>query len=826
MTLGESAPVTPPAGPSLPPLPALPTTLTPSLNGTTPHNPVPAVAPKPAPTPAEQPEPPAPADRDRTRGRWQRLAWYAGTTLLAFALIAAGLRLDEADLAAPFSQNEDVLLILPMVKATLERGSHWRNERLGSPGILEMHDFPVVDHLHFAIIWLLGKVVRNYVVVFNLYYLLTYPLCALTAMLALRHLRLTLPAAAAGGVLYAFLPYHWMRGESHYFLSAYWVVPLSLLPALAVCRGELPFFPRAADGTRPFRPLTRATLWQVLLGAATASAGAYYAFFACALYAVAGVYGGVANRTWRAVASAGVLIALVAGFGVLNHLPTFGHVGQYGRNGVTDRDPEEAEYYGLKLAQLVLPIDDHNLQALGRLKSMYNTATRSLNNENGFATLGAVGSVGLLGLMAVMLLPGRRGWPFGPLAALTGFILLFSTTGGLGGVFNLLVLDQVRCYNRFSIYLAFLCLFALLWPLDHFLLSRTTRRPWLRYAAFGGLVALGLSDQTPAAWFRPRVIAGMRESAARFDADRRFFREIEEKLGPGGKVFCLPYAPFPEIPPVNAMSAYDHMRGYLHTDALAFSYGSMKGRECDAWQEEVSFRPADELLRRVVFAGFDGIYVDTRGFAVTDMNQGNRLAAELREAAAKKGGVALPMVVHESQKQVFLDVRPYRDWWRAQDPAGLAAEERREREWVALTWLRGFYSSFRPYGQRNGLRWASKSATLAIVNPSDRTRTFKLTATFGVEFPDGVFRVRIDGGGLEQVNRPDGPGPWLDEVEVEHKPGDWDTRNYGPRKEYVVRVPPGRHFVRFRCEPPEFFRPGDPRPLCYFLKDITFTETP
>src|SRR5947208_1972402 len=156
--------------------------------------------------------------------------------------------------------------------------------------------------------------------------------------------------------LYAFLPYHYMRGENHYFLSAYWLVPLSLLPMFALLKGELPFFRKEPGGRLAFRPLTRDGLLLVLLGAATASGGAYYAFFACALYAAAGLYGWVYHRTWRVAASAGLLVGVVFAFGVVNHLPTIVYQARWGRNAVTDRIPEEAEIYGLKFTHLVLPI--------------------------------------------------------------------------------------------------------------------------------------------------------------------------------------------------------------------------------------------------------------------------------------------------------------------------------------------------------------------------------------------------------------------------------------------------------------------------------------
>src|SRR5438067_6955010 len=281
----ESAPASPVShAPELPPTPG---------GGRAPAGPAaetatatPAAAPTESPAAAGPgPDQLTPADLDR-RPRWrERLAWYAGAVALTCVLLFGGLRLDRADLRAPFYYDLDALLILPMVKATAERGlgGHWRNERLGAPGVMELYDFPVIDHLHFLCVWLLSKVVANVVVVFNLYFLLTFPLTTLTAMLVFRHLGLTLPAAAAGGLLYAFLPFHYQRWENHYFLAAYWVVPLSLLPALALGRGELPFFRKLPDGTYRRRLLSWAAAGQVALAAATASAGAYYAFFACAL---------------------------------------------------------------------------------------------------------------------------------------------------------------------------------------------------------------------------------------------------------------------------------------------------------------------------------------------------------------------------------------------------------------------------------------------------------------------------------------------------------------------------------------------------------------
>src|SRR5207249_2282936 len=114
------------------------------------------------------------------------------------------------------------------------------------------------------------------------------------------------------------------------------------------------------------RLLSWAAAGQVALAAATASAGAYYAFFACALVAFAGCYAAVALRSWRPLASAGGVVALVTAFGLANHAPAFLYQWEYGRNPITERFPDEADTYGLKVAHLVLPVNDHNLRLFNR----------------------------------------------------------------------------------------------------------------------------------------------------------------------------------------------------------------------------------------------------------------------------------------------------------------------------------------------------------------------------------------------------------------------------------------------------------------------------
>jgi hypothetical protein len=828
----------------------------------------------------------APADMLPPPSLRERLAWYLGALALTCILIFLGLRLDRVNLRAPFYYDLDALLILPMVKATTERGlgGHWRNDRMGAgvtadrpSQIMELHDFPVIDLLHFTVIWLLSKVVTHVVVLFNLYFLLTFPLTTLTAMIVFRHLGLTLPAAAVGGLLYSFLPYHYQRWENHYFLAAYWMVPLSLLPIFAICSGRFPFFQRMPNGTYERRIRSTRTIGYVILGAGVASAGAYYAFFACALTAFAGLYSWAVYRSWRALAAAGAVIAVIVVVGLLHHIPSIIYQWKYASNPITNRQPEEADSYGLKIAHLVLPIPDHNLSILANLRVRYLVPNRASEGENS-GSLGIVGTAGLLGLLIVILLPYRRGWPYGPLAALMLFAVLLGTIGGFGSVFNLVVMSQIRAYNRISVFIAFFCLLAALWTIDRYLVTRrwpvplhyviyplipplwfllvllrktgpawrdraerfrhslSTRTASGTLFAWAGIFLIGFLDQTPYAWFKSGITKTINSHAGRFLADEQFFAEIEATMPPGSKVFCLPYAPFPEHSAIAKMPVYEHARGYIHTRTLIWSYGAMKNREADAWHLNVAApvmaEPFDKLPRvvvafvdRIVCAGFDGLLIDTRGFTLT--KDGDRARAimtaisirhaDLVQARTKRqiqDAERLTVIPHADSRQFFIDLRPYREELRQAFPGHYEELTRKEQDWVALLWLDGFESPEQPI-YHDLIRFAPRKASAWFVNPSNRDRKFGLWMTFGADTP-GPFQMRLSG----LVH---------DEFTLDRPPTDWSggfPARSGESRYYEVTVPPGRHPIRFHCTPPSHFVPADNRRHCFFIMFFRREEIP
>jgi phosphoglycerol transferase len=117
------------------------------------------------------------------------------------------------------------------------------------------------------------------------------------------------------------------------------------------------------------------------------------------------------------------------------------------------RGPGEAESYGLKISQLLLPITLHRINFFDRLKRFHNA--NSMVSENDSSSLGIVGSIGFLGLLAQLLyrkelVPGASGL-FHDLSVLNIFSVLLGTIGGFGLLFALYVSPGIRCYNRISV---------------------------------------------------------------------------------------------------------------------------------------------------------------------------------------------------------------------------------------------------------------------------------------------------------------------------------------------------------------------------------------
>ncbi|MEY2499356.1 MAG: hypothetical protein QOD12_2912 [Verrucomicrobiota bacterium] len=533
------------------------------------------------------------------------LGIYLGAALGCCALTFWILALWRADLRIPFTYGvNDELTVAIGAKWLIENPWIFSNSYLGMPFGSTMFNYAQPDVFHYLTIKLLGMTTGHFGLVMNLFYLLTFPAICLCTLYVLRQLRIGYPAALLGSVLYAFLPYHFMRGESHAFLGAYYLVPFTALLMFRVAEESPPLLKSGSIRLDWRRSGSIATL---VICVIAGSSGVYYAFFACFLILVAGFVVTAAQRRWAPLLSAFIMVIVIGAVVLFCLSPQL----FLGHHNISARVSGDAETYALKISQLLLPVSGHRLPALAALKSNYWQAA-PLVNENDQASLGLVGSLGFIFLFvwaALRLMGANIRWlgsddqrTLSLAALLTLGATLLATIGGLGSLFALLVSPQIRSYNRISIYIAFFALLAIVLLLDR--AGERLHKPSARRSYYFGLAllgAIGIYDQTTTGF-----IPNYGSVQAAFRSDARFVREIEKKLPRRAMIFQLPYMTYPEA------SSYDLARGYLHSKALRWSYGAMMNEKSDLWARSTQEQPAPEMVRRLVEAGFSGIYLDRK----------------------------------------------------------------------------------------------------------------------------------------------------------------------------------------------------------------------
>lgn len=554
--------------------------------------------------------------------RWWRSAaagtWLACGVAALIATAALPTVLDPwpADWRVPFGYDGDALLYQALIRGVLDTGSHWGDSRLGAPDGSTLYDHPMPEGFHFLTLWLFGRLSGNdWAVAYNLFLAVHFPLAAVSGCWVLRRFGTGVPAAVLGGVLFAYLPHHAVVMYSqHVFLGAYFPIPLAVWLVVRVYEGELTWLARD-PATGRLRPpyLSGLGFGAVAVCVLMGSTGAYYAVFTALFVLVAGLANAVRRGKVSAVASAVVCIALVCSSLLANLAPALAYQREHGRNTELRRYPYEGNQWSLRPAELLLPGTSHRHPRLAAVATKYNASFgTSINPE--VATYVRLGVIGSVGLIAALLALFRKDTPASghrpAFTRLTVVAMLVATPGGFGPLFNFLVTPWIRCYHRLCVFVGFFALATVARLFDK--LYPPTSGQWRKVIgviAAGGLIAVGLYDQTPT----PQNPTAT-DHAAEFAADHQFVQTVEAALPPSAAVFQLPYFGFPETHPPGEMIDYDHLRGYLHSDRLRWSYGAMKGRPTADWQERASQLPTAEFVKAITDAGFSAVWVDRRGY--------------------------------------------------------------------------------------------------------------------------------------------------------------------------------------------------------------------
>ena len=101
-----------------------------------------------------------------------------------------------------------------------------------------------------------------------------------------------------------------------------------------------------------------------------------------------------------------------------------------------------------------------------------------------------------------------------------------------------------------------------------------------------------------------------------YQNDKVFIQDIEKELASSknNMVFQLPHMSAPESEIIYQLGEYKQAVGFLFSDKIKWSYGGIKGRESDQWVKNLFKLPLKEQVKILQSSGFNGIYIDRRGY--------------------------------------------------------------------------------------------------------------------------------------------------------------------------------------------------------------------
>jgi phosphoglycerol transferase len=538
---------------------------------------------------------------------------------------------------APLAYNGDGLLILVIIKRVMEGTWLFQSNLMGAPFGSSLYDYPIPDSGSLFVLKWLGRLSDSPIAAFNIYYLLGFPINALSAYFVLRRLRLSMALSFVGGFVFTMLPFHFER-IGHLFYTWYFAVPIFIWYAFKLYRGEFSVEPGTLSGLKSI-------LKPALVLLVISCFGVYYSFFGALTFITAGLMRYLHTQSTKSVFSTiFAVVILTVGIGA-NITPNLIDRFEHKLNQETaKRSPTEAELYGLKTAQLLLPRLNHRFAPFANLTNKYAT-TFPLVNENMTASLGFIGSIGfitlLLSFLSSRIQEDERVFV---LAGITLSLLLFCSVGGFSALFAVLISPMIRAWNRVSVFIAFTSISTTLLMVQALLSRRWARRHLTRWTAATaiGLCAFAFWDQTT-----PLCAPCLSWVNNDFHNDAQFVADIEKQVPAGSAIYQLPYVGFPEVEPVNKLGAYDQGRGYLNSKTLKWSWGAIKGRTGDTFFRSLAAESIENQIKVARKLCFRGVYVDRRGYA----DGGVKIEAELKRILGEP-----PTLISGTKQQFFFSL--------------------------------------------------------------------------------------------------------------------------------------------------------------------------
>ncbi len=533
-------------------------------------------------------------------------AFFAAmTAFVAFAFVS---HLWNMDIRVPLPAGDSVGLMNELT--AMLRGVRWNSDpTCVAPFSTDRWNVLQDGLLHKAIMLVFTRISNNASASLNLYYILSYPLYALTSYYLLRKSNVGRELSVVGAVLISLIPGHFYRGISHLFVGSSFMVPLAITACIEMMRGEMCSDRFIEDDKLNFIELIKSNSYKQWLGLLfvllTSFSTIYYGLFTIMMMSFCTLYCCVKTGRLRSLYYYSqyvvvVIIAAMTNYGIWGLAKS--------RHEVVNADLTEAimpyyrntsmvEIYSGKLAQYILPITGHRIKFLADLREIYNS--NFLINENGYATFGFFMALGFMaGCIVCVLNICRVNERVLELGRLEIFLFVCSTVGGISSLLGMINYN-IRSYNRLSFFIAPIGMIIILTLLQDFFdikckaCNHITKKVIILFAS-AVILLVGVFDQTNNDMAYTK--AEMAEAQTDYYAKKNFISDIEKVEYKTDTPMILVYP--------QALDLYQYS-----TDILWGNIGYGDTWE-NAWLEWIKGLRADSIVDYARIIGYDGILLN------------------------------------------------------------------------------------------------------------------------------------------------------------------------------------------------------------------------
>ncbi len=475
----------------------------------------------------------------------------------------------------------------------------------------------------------------------NFYYFASYIFVALGMYIALRMLQKEAWLAAIGGVIYTFLPYHYLRGERHIYLANYYMVPIA-------CAMIIWLLDERKERNRKFNFIC--ILICVLMGLTDI----YYSVFLAIILFFVFIYNLWNKKSISAcfmeLTLCGIPFLAIAIENIPYLISWFNHLGNNSNDFVSagaGRTLADLQVYGLRIVQLIYPIPNHRIGLLANFRG--NLDQYLGDDETKMVTLGLLMTVGLVLSVFILLFSNKNDKVTEEIkkyGILNVFIILVANIGGLN-IFVGLISSSIRCYNRMSIFIAAFSLMTIMTILQYVLrkgFSDIRKRAVIILGA-ALMLCLTLLDQTP-----PFSKTDYEYNWELNYNTKKLVEEIDLITEDDASIFMLPIITEGVGEAKNDMRNYEQFWPSVYSDNLCWIQGTQK--EYVGWANALSVMNTEMVLRYLVCEGVEGIWLDENGY---DKESFDEIKSNLDEFLGS------PILISETGKQYYYSLTAYKE---------------------------------------------------------------------------------------------------------------------------------------------------------------------